>query len=180
MTQRRGLRRPAKSEFRIRPAKRDDLDLLVRHRQGMWRDIGLFSPAELRGAAPKYRRWVRREQRARRFFGFIAETPDGSPTGSGAIWLQPVQPRPRPFDGPVSPYILSMYTERDFRGRGVATLLVAAMIDWARRRDYPRLTLHASRQGHPVYARIGFADSNEMRFNIPRIGRGRPASRIRR
>jgi GNAT superfamily N-acetyltransferase len=173
-------RRGPADPLRVRPSGPGDLALLVRHRQGMWEDIGVFTVAEIRRANPTYRAWARREARAGRFFGFVAETRSGVPMGSGAVWLQPQQPRPGALSGAEAPYILSMYTERAYRGRGVASEIVRTMIDWARRRGFPRVTLHASAQGRPVYERLGFENANEMRVNLRRIGKGRPASRIPR
>jgi GNAT superfamily N-acetyltransferase len=165
--------------IRIRPSRPDDLELLVRHRQGMWRDVGTYAEPDIRSAAPAYRRWLRRERREARFYGFVAETVEGTPVGSGAVWLQPVQPRPGALARAHMPYIMSMYTERPWRGRGVATRLVETMIEWSRRRRYSRITLHASVQGHPVYRRVGFEDSNEMRLNLRPVEtrRSRPNGR---
>jgi GNAT superfamily N-acetyltransferase len=172
-------RRPPVSAIRIRPGRPSDLELLVRHRQGMWRDIAIHRPSEIREAEDAYRQWVRRESRARRFYSFIAETREGANAGSGAIWLQPVQPRPGSLGGSHGVYIMSMYTEPTARRKGVATELVRTMLEWARARGFARVTLHASRFGRPLYLKLGFEESNEMRFNLLQVGRGRPPSRSR-
>ncbi len=180
----RGLPRPGsrrgRTPFRIRPAGASDADLLVRHRQGMWRDIRAFRPAELARAGPRYRWWMHRERTAHRFFAFVAETRAGDVAGSGAVWLQPSQPRPGRLSRLETPYIMSMYTEPAFRRQGVGSSLVRHMLAWARRRGFVRVTLHASEFGRPVYERIGFEDSNEMRFNLRSLGPGRPVSQERR
>lgn len=147
--------------------------MLVRHRREMFLELGSGTPAELDRHDRVYRRWAAAGMRSKRFFAFVVEGPDGRPVGSGAIWLQPQQPRPRWVEFPDLPYILSMYTEPGARGHGVASRLVEAMIGWARRRGYPRIFLHASRMGRPVYERIGFEAGNEMRFALER----RPARR---
>jgi GNAT superfamily N-acetyltransferase len=152
----------------VRLATRKDTELLVRHRRAMWHDIAIHPPGQIRDDAPRYRRWLLRETRSRRFYGFIAEVNGGTVAGSGAIWLQPVQPRPGPVQRSVAPYVMSMYTEVGFRRRGVAGRLVTAMIEWARRRGYPRISLHASSAGRPVYAKLGFMESNEMRMTLRR------------
>jgi GNAT superfamily N-acetyltransferase len=143
----------------------------------MWRDIGIHRPNEIAEAEEAYRKWVRRETAARRFYSFIATKGDGTIGGSGAIWLQPVQPRPGALAGSHGAYIMSMYTEEAARHMGVATALVRRMLDWAKDRGFSRVTLHASKFGRPLYLRLGFEESNEMRFNLVRIGRGRPASK---
>jgi GNAT superfamily N-acetyltransferase len=168
--------------LRLRRATAADVDLLVEHRRKMWLAIGGRLRAHLDRADPVYRRWVRRELAARHFFGFVVEAPDGRPAGSGAIWLVPTQPRPGRLGRPRLPYILSMFTEPEFRGRGVATQIVAAQVRWAEARGYARIVLHASPMGRSVYARLGFAAGNEMRLDLPARRRRSPrrvrASRV--
>ena len=118
-----------------------------------------------------------RERRARTLFGLIVEARDGRPAGSGVVWRQPSQPRPGKLARPRMPYILSMFTEPEFRGQGVASRLVEAMIDWATHRGYRRIVLHASPMGRPVYERLGFVNGTEMRLDLPRTGRRRAPAR---
>jgi len=40
----------------------------------------------------------------------------------------------------------------------------AEWFDWARRERLDRLVLHASPEGRPLYDRLGFVATNEMRF----------------
>lgn len=147
----------------------------------MWEDIGNRTPSEIAEHGPVYRQWVRREWAAGRFLGFVVEDGTGSPAGSGVVWLAPAQPRPGRFWRLESPYIASMFTEPAFRRRGVASRIVREMIRWAKSRRYPRVTLHASIFGRPVYARLGFIDGNEMRLDLgklptPRVVRRRARS----
>jgi GNAT superfamily N-acetyltransferase len=120
-----------------------------------------------------YRRWVRPRMRRGEFRAFVVEDARDRIVGSGAIWLEAQQPRPGRLAVPRLPYILSMYTEPAARGRGVATRLVREMIRWAMARGYPRIFLHASHMGRPVYERLGFEPGNEMRLELP--VRRRPA-----
>ena len=46
------------------------------------------------------------------------------------------------------------------------------MIRWAEAERLDRLVLHASEQGRELYQRLGFAASNEMRYEGP-LGGGR-------
>ncbi len=113
-----------------------------------------------------YARWLRREWRRGKFLAFVATGNEGQILGSGGIWLMPTHPRLQRYT-PELPYILSMYTERRARRRGVATAILRACIDWATRHRYPRIILHASEMGRPVYERLGFEASREMRLNLP-------------
>lgn len=152
----------------LRTTTPSDLPTLVLHRRRMWEEIGRRTRAELDRADPAYRRWVVRETRARRFIGFLVEDPQGRVAGSGAVWLQPAQPRPGRLSRLQMPYIMSMYTEPAFRRRGVASRIVRAMVRWATLHGYRRIFLHASPAGRPVYQRLGFASGSEMRLELPR------------
>jgi GNAT superfamily N-acetyltransferase len=163
---------PQAPALRLRRAGRADVELLVRHRRQMWIAIGGRLRAHLERADPVYRRWVRREIAARTFIGYVVESSDGRPAGSGAIWLAPTHPRPGRLARARMPYVLSMYTEPEFRGRGVASRIVEALVRWAKQRGYARVTLHASSEGRSVYARLGFEPTNEMRLDLP--ARSRP------
>ena len=66
----------------------------------------------------------------------------------------------------VQPYLLSMYTEPDFRRRGVASMVVKEAINWCRKNKYERLMLHASEMGRKVYSQLGFKRTWEMRLDL--------------
>jgi GNAT superfamily N-acetyltransferase len=150
---------------RLRRATLSDLDLLVRHRRGMWEEILDASPQAMDAADRAYRRWARPRLKAREMVGFIVETERGEPVASGCIWLMPSQPRPL-WKGTVSPYLMSMYTEPAYRGQGHATRITREAIRWSRKRGYTTLLLHASELGKAIYLREGFVEGNEMRLRL--------------
>ena len=153
--------------MRLRAASPSDLETLVRHRRRMWEEIGGRTRRELNRADPIYRRWVRRETRDGRFVAFVVDDARARPLASGAIWLSPAQPRPGPLARESMPYVLSMFTEPEARGRGIASRIVRAMIAWSTLHGYRRIFLHASEAGRPVYAKLGFVAGNEMRLELP-------------
>jgi len=61
--------------------------------------------------------------------------------------------------------IINVFTEPEWRRRGLAALLLRQIIAWARTERLDRLVLHASDEGRSVYERLGFIQTNEMRFN---------------
>jgi len=165
----RPTRAPAvrpRRRFRVRRARPVDLPVLVRHRVGMWREIGHHSPEQLRSHAAPYSRWLSSRLRSGEIVAFLATTL-GDPVGSGAIWFMPQQPRPG-VRRAVTPYILSMYTDPAHQREGIASAIVTELVRVARRSGAQRVTLHASEQGRSVYARFGFVPSNEMRFWLRR------------
>ena len=60
--------------------------------------------------------------------------------------------------------VLNVYTEPAWRRRGLGELLMREVLAWARREQLDRLVLHASEAGRPLYERLGFVATNEMRF----------------
>jgi len=158
----------------VRTATGKDLDLLVRHRRLMWESIANFSIRDHDAADAVYRRWARDRMRSRRFVGFIVEI-GGEPVASGCVWIMDVQPRPG-RSGTAAAYLLSMFTEPDHRREGHATRIARAAIRWARSRGIPIMLLHASDFGEPIYRRLGFEGTREMRRSLVRAPRHKARS----
>lgn len=130
----------------------------------MWEAISDIPEAVLDTADPVYRRWARTRIRSGRLAAFIAED-RGRAVASGCVWLMPVQPRPH-WRGTTAGYLLSMFTEPDARGKGHANRIVRAAIRWAKGRGVRVMLLHASRFGEPIYRRLGFESTTEMRLRL--------------
>src|SRR5215467_7737813 len=62
--------------------------------------------------------------------------------------------------------ILNVYTDPEYRRRGIARRLMETMIAWCKEQGLARVTLHASDDGRHLYESLGFQDSNEMRLNL--------------
>lgn len=60
--------------------------------------------------------------------------------------------------------VCNVYTEHGWRRRGLATALLRALLALAEKRDVPQVFLHASIEGRPLYERLGFVPTNEMRY----------------
>jgi len=165
------------ARIRIRRATLDDLDLLVRHRRRMWEEIADFRGEDLDAADRAYRRWARSRLKSGRLVGFLAETARREVVSSACLWLSPVQPAPA-WNGTLAPYLLSMYTEPEHRGKGYATRIVRTAIAWSRERGYNFLLLHASRHGRSIYAKEGFRRTWEMRLNLDSPRGSSPTKRL--
>lgn len=152
----------------VRVATLDDLDTLVAHRRRMWEDMAIHDASVVASADAPYRRWARARLRNGTFVAWIAQTAQG-PVASGAVWVQPVQPRPGRDDGRQA-YLLSMFTEPAWRGKGLARKIVARALAWTKREGFPYLSLHASDAGRPLYERLGFERTMEMRKKFRRAG----------
>src|SRR5207247_11038658 len=60
--------------------------------------------------------------------------------------------------------IVNVYTEKEWRGKGLGELVMRTIIEWSRTNGVASLVLHASPMGRSLYERLGFVDSNEMYY----------------
>lgn len=155
----------------VRLATAADVPLLARHRAEMFRDMGdlpddghystLLASAEREMTA-----WLAGGD----YVGFVA-SPQGRPgeivAGAG-IQIRKLLPRPLSGGGGIrlgpEAIVLNVFTERAWRRQGIAELLLRHVIEWAKGHGIARLVLHASPDGRPLYERLGFVPTNEMRF----------------
>jgi GNAT superfamily N-acetyltransferase len=61
--------------------------------------------------------------------------------------------------------ILNVFTEPEWRRRGIAALLMKTIIEWSREQRLDGLVLDASDDGRGLYEQLGFVSTNEMRFS---------------
>ncbi len=153
------------TKFEISRAKIEDIDILVAHRLGMFADMYPKLTMEIQASEEETRQWLLEKLSNGSLVGFIVRTENGQAAGSGCLWikkeqLNPTHPRLE------APYLLSMYTEKDFRRQGVATLIVKTAITWSREHGYDRISLHASEMGKQLYNAFGFEPTNEMKLTL--------------
>ena len=144
-----------------------DVPVLVKHRRAMFLSMGVRGKQKLAKADEAYVKWAKSNLTRKNLRGWIVETVNRIPVGSGCIWMQPVQPGPG-RDLQVQPYLLSMYTHPRYRRRGIASMIVEEAIKWCNKNEYDRLVLHASDTGQKVYAKFGFKPTREMRLRLSR------------
>ncbi|MEK7467203.1 MAG: GNAT family N-acetyltransferase [Planctomycetota bacterium] len=150
--------------FTIRRATVRDLKHLRHQRDGMFRDMGCDDEKALAAADRAYANWVRVRIRSGRFFAWLAVAPGNRVAAGGAVWLREQQPGPR--RARLLPYLLSMYTEPEFRGKGLATKIVKAATAWGKKRRLTKMLLHASSMGRGVYVRLGWKRTWEMEIPL--------------
>jgi GNAT superfamily N-acetyltransferase len=109
--------------------------------------------------------WAKREMKVKRLFCFLVENDEGRTVGGATLWLREVQPYPG-FAGGKIPYLMSVYTEPDLRGKGIASLVTKHCMDWAKEHGYPSMTLHASHKGRNLYESLGWKPGNEMDYEF--------------
>jgi len=68
-------------------------------------------------------------------------------------------PNFRNISGKVA-YVTNMFTKKEFRKKGIATILLDKIINEAKILDYKVLRLHTSKYGRRIYEKCGFVDSD--------------------
>jgi len=159
--------------FHIRFATVADLELISSHRTRMFADMGEL-PAEMFDSfQAQSLEALRQLFEEEEYIGWLA-SPENRPNkmvaGAG-VQLREVPPHPQPdAHGKIDivsgrqAIIQNVYTEPEWRRRGLAALLIKRIIDWTREQGIESVVLHASDDGRAVYERLGFIATTEMRF----------------
>ena len=62
--------------------------------------------------------------------------------------------------------ILNVYTEIEFRKRGIARQIMLTILEWIKAQGLRGVNLHASADGRGLYEKLGFEATNEMRLKF--------------
>jgi len=154
----------------IRSASIADIPALVRLRREMFEAMGFEDATTLDASDSACGRYFHEAMGAGSFRAWVAVTADGTVVASGGLVIDCHPPGPDNLGGQTG-YLMSLSTARAFRRRGLATRIMRAMLAALRESGIPAAALHATDAGRPLYAALGFRDSNEMRLSLPVTGR---------
>ena len=159
--------------FTIRLASLADIDAIAEHRARMFDEMGQVPPDAFEKLRAKSCERLRVFLTRGEYIGWLAiptQSPDIIAGGAG-VHLREVLPHPvsrgNQGNGVAEgrhAIIINVFTEPEWRHQGVAMLLLERIVQWARAERLDRLVLHASEAGRPLYERLGFVGTNEMRF----------------
>lgn len=64
--------------------------------------------------------------------------------------------------------VLNVYTENEYRGKGLCTKLIQNLVEYGKMHSLERIDLSATQDGYPIYKKIGFVDKEhrytDMRY----------------
>jgi len=149
-------------DFTLRPSTLSDIDLHVAHRVAMFRDMDYGDEAGRARMAGTFADRLRTWLATREVAGVVAT--EGSLV-AGAALIQFKEALP----GPLSPqavrgYLFNVYSEPEFRGRGLARRMTEALLEEARHRGVGIVELHASKDAEKLYRAMGFEPTPEFRL----------------
>lgn len=144
--------------YSLRLATVADARTIAEYRRLMFTAMGDVVPGRDDSLVDAMERHVQQELPIGRLVDWIVEHA-GRPVAGGIVVLQAIVPSPGALDGAPAASIQNIWTEPEHRRRGLAGLIVEAMIEWCRERSIRRLFLNATEDGRGVYASFGFRAS---------------------
>jgi GNAT superfamily N-acetyltransferase len=161
-------------QFNVRIATAADSAVIAWHRARMFQEMGYVPDQLFDSFRTKSEARLGEVLASREYIGWLASHADAQEKIIAGAGLQLRQTLPQPVaasngyirivDGRQA-IILNVFTEPEWRRRGVAELLMENVIAYAREQRLDTLVLHASDEARRLYERFGFVATNEMRFS---------------
>ena len=148
----------------IREASPTDIPEILRQRRSMYKDMHYTDSIALDAMATLSSAYLKTAMADGSFRAWLAAEGDRVVAG-GAVVISPWPAHPYDLECRRAT-ILNVYTDPEYRRRGIARKLMQTIIAWCQREGFARVTLHASDEGRHLYESLGFEPSNEMRLNL--------------
>jgi GNAT superfamily N-acetyltransferase len=155
------------AEITIREAVPSESAIILHHRRSMFRDMGEGTVDELDRMVEVASPWLARALADGSYRHWLALDNSGRVAGGGGVLLCPWPANPK---DPCTEraVILNVYTEPEFRKRGIARQIMLEILAWLKQKGFRSANLHASDEGRPLYEKLGFEATNEMRLKFER------------
>jgi GNAT superfamily N-acetyltransferase len=159
--------------FQIRSATTGDADVIAWHRVRMFQDMGMVPDDLFEPFRAKALEHIRAAFGSGEYVGWLVPNPaDAEIVIAGAgVALRGIPPFPRSDDegnatvaGGRQALVLNVFTEPQWRRRGLARFLMQHVIGWCRTERIESVVLHASDDGSALYQQLGFIPATEMRL----------------
>ena len=149
----------------IRPATREDASIVCAHRRAMFTDMGHRDSAAIEAMSGHFLPWVEPRLENGEYVAWFVVGPDNTVVAGLGVWLMDWLPH---MVGPGKPRanIVNVYTQPEYRRRGLAKRLMQTALDWCREQGIRTVILHASNEGRGLYESLGFGATNEMRLML--------------
>ena len=151
--------------FVVRVGAAGDSGTIVRHRRAMFSEMGYRDQPALDKMCAAFEPWLARKMETGEYLAWFAVEAKGSIVAGLGLWLMDWPPH---MIGPGSRRgnILNVYTNPDSRRQGLARRLMQVALEWCRANHIRAVILHSSNEGRPLYEKLGFRSTNEMRLML--------------
>ena len=154
--------------FSVRQATAFDIPTLAYHRAAMFRDMGSLPEHLFDPLVEATRSYFTGAVQSGEYVGWVATAETGEVVAGAGLQLRRILPRPDPSGREIilSPeaIVLNVYTEPSWRRRGAAQQLMQHVLAWTARNGVKSVVLHAAADARPLYEKLGFEGTNEMRL----------------
>ena len=113
----------------------------------------------------KFLPWVQAKLESGEYLGWLAVREGDVVVAGAGLWLMD-WPARMVGGSARRGNILNVYTEPQFRRRGLARGLMEVALEWCKANQIDLVILHASPEGRRLYESLGFQASNEMRIKL--------------
>ncbi len=148
----------------IRAAGMADIPVLIELRLAMFESMGDGDSNILAEVAAASEGYMNARLADSSFRAWLAEV-DGQVAATGGVVLREAPPAYHNLSGREG-YIMGVYTRPEFRHRGLARAIMNTILITLRAEGVTRVTLRASAEGRPLYEKMGFAPTTEMRLDL--------------
>ena len=152
----------------IREALPSESAIILHHRRSMFRDMGEGTVEELDRMVEVASPWLAWALADGSYRHWLALDSSGRVAGGGGVLLCPWPANPKE---PCTQraVILNVYTEPEFRKRGIARQIMLTIMAWVKQQGLRSVNLHASDEGRHLYEKLGFEATNEMRLRFDKL-----------
>lgn len=146
--------------FNLRRANLGDLEALVNLRLDLVREVDdIQNDTDTAAIAEAIRKYLLDKMPQGEFLAWVAEVENQIVATSGLVLFT----RP-PYYGNflgLEAYVMNVYTVPVWRGQGIATALLREIISFVKQTKAKRIWLHASKDGKPLYEKLGFVSTTK-------------------
>jgi ribosomal protein S18 acetylase RimI-like enzyme len=152
--------------IKIKEASSRDYPLIAEHFYRLWQDNDVSADSIEPNWCNITLQFIDHAERELSYKAFVVEV-DGTVVGSTSCQLfAGLYPNVLAEQYRKYGYIWGVYVEPAYRRQGLAKRLTQKAIAYLKTLGCTRAILHASPSGKPVYTKLGFKESNEMRLDL--------------
>jgi GNAT superfamily N-acetyltransferase len=154
-----------KLKVSLRRASENDIDTLIDYRIVFLKETYGDPSHELEsGLKISLKKYFNNALKEGAYIAWIADY-NNKPIGfSGMV----IREQPGNFEIPngKTGYILNIFTLKEYRKNGIASMLMEKLIEEGRKLNLDRVELRATKDGEPVYRKIGFTEPHDLPMEL--------------
>ena len=148
----------------IRTATLADIPEILRQRRAMYEDMDYRDTEKLAAMESLSAEYLKIAVADGSFRAWLASS-EHQVVAGGAVVISPWPAHPYDLECRRAT-ILNVYTDPQYRRKGIARQLMQTMIGWCKREGFANVHLHASKDGRHLYESLGFEPGNEMKLKL--------------